>query len=182
MTLTTVALAFITFFYLLETKKQRALLEQTVAVDTQPKVFIKTLDTRATPDFKNNRIIIHTNLLLSNCGRTEARNIRMFSRIAQGNKPAKETTFGPIPYLFPDQTVSVSVENLRFTLPEDEMAIVKKAVELNKPIVVAGKLQSPVRLDIDLSFENAGGQKVMFAYSHQYVFPLNRWAIESPTD
>ena len=89
LTFATIALVFITLFYLVETRRQRLLLERTVDVDTQPKVFIKTLETEAKPDFKNSRIIIHTKLILSNCGKTEARSIRWSYVVSQGKQVKK---------------------------------------------------------------------------------------------
>ena len=69
LTFATVVLVVITLFYLFETRRQRLLLEKTVAVDTQPKVFIKTVETVAKPDFDNSKIIIHTKIILTNCGK-----------------------------------------------------------------------------------------------------------------
>ena len=179
LTFATIALVVITLCYLIETRKQRMLLERTVAVDTQPKVFIKTLETEAKPDFKNRRIIIHTKLVLSNCGKTEARSIRWSYVVSQGNQVKKEATFGPFQYLYPGQTATVSIENLRFTLPQAEMEIVKKAVELNKPIVVSGNLQKPVLLDIELVYESLDGQLVTVPYKYRYLFPMNAWVFPS---
>ncbi|MFC1604229.1 hypothetical protein ACFL5F_04295 [Planctomycetota bacterium] len=179
LTFATIALVFITLFYLIETRRQRLLLEKTVAVDTQPKVFIKTVETEAKPDFKNSRIIIHTKFVLSNCGKTEARNIRWSYVVSQGSQVKKEETFGPFQYLYPGQTATAGIENLRFTLPQDEMEIVKKAVELNKPIVVSGNLQKPVLLDIELVYENVDGQLVTVPYKYRYLFPMNAWVFPS---
>lgn len=179
LTFATIALVFITFLYLVETRKQRRLLERTVAVDTQPKVFIKTLVTEAKPDFENSRIIIHTKLVLSNCGKTEARSIHWSYVVSQGNQVKKEGTFGPFQYLYPGQIATASIENLRFTLPKDEMEIVKEAVELKKPIVVSGNLQKPVLLDIELVYENLDGQLVTVPYKFRYLFPMNAWVTPS---
>jgi len=155
------------------------LLERTVAVDTQPKVFIKSVGTEAKPDFENSRIIIHTKLVLSNCGKTEARSIRWSYIVSQGDKVKKEGFFGPFQYLYPGQTATASIENLRFTLPQAEMEIVKKAVELNKPIVVSGSLQKPVLLDIELVYESLDGQLVTVPYKYRYIFPMNAWVFPS---
>jgi hypothetical protein len=179
LTFATIALVVITFFYLIETRRQRLLLEKTVAVDTQPKVFIKTLETEAKPDFKNSRIIIHTKLVLSNCGKTEARNIRWSYVVSQGDEVKKEGSFGPFQYLYPDQTATASIENLRFTLPESEMEIVKKAVELNRPIVVSGDLQKPVLLDVELIYETLDRQVVTVPYKYRYLFAMNAWVFPS---
>jgi hypothetical protein len=164
---------------LIETRRQRLLLEKTVAVETHPKVFIKTMETEAKPDFKNSRIIIHTKLILSNCGKTEARNIRWSYVVSQGDKIKKEGRFGPFQYLYPDQTATASIENLRFSFSESEMEIVKKAVELNKPIVVSGDVQKPVLLDIELTYESLDGQLVTIPYKYRYLFPMNAWVFPS---
>ena len=161
LTFATIALVLITFFYLLETRRQRLLLEKTVAVDTQPKVFIKTVETVAKPDFENSKIIIHTKLVFSNCGKVEARSICWSYEISQENQVLKQGTSGPFQYLYPGQTATASIENLRFTFPPEEMQIVKKAVELGKPIRVAGNIQKPVLLDIELVYEDADGQLVL---------------------
>lgn len=182
LTFATIALVFITLFYLLETRRQRLLLERTVSVDTQPKVFIKTVETEAKPDFKNSRIIIHTKLVLTNCGKTEAKSIRWSYVVSQGNQVKKVGTFGPFQYLYPGQTATASIDNLRFTLPADEMEIVKQAVELNKPIVVSGTLQKPVLLDIELVYESLDGQLVTVPYKYRYLFPMNAWVFPSQKD
>jgi hypothetical protein len=179
LTFATVALAIITLFYLVETRKQRLLLEKTVAVDTEPKVFIKTVETVAKPDFENSKIIIHTKLVLSNCGKVEARSIRWSYEISQGNQVLKQGTFGPFQYLYPGQTATASIENLRFPFPPEEMEIVKKAVELDKPIIVAGDLQKPVLLNIELVYEGTGGQLVTVPYKYRYIFPMNAWVFPS---
>ena len=182
LTFATVAIVIITFFYLLETKRQRLLLEKTVIVDTQPKVFIKTVETVAKPDFENSQIVIHTKLVLNNCGKTEARNIRWSYEISQKNQVLKRGTFGPFQHLYPGQTATASIENLRFTFPPEEMQIVKKAVELSKPIRVAGNLQKPVLLDIKLAYEDADGQLVTVPYKYRYLFPMNAWVFPSQKD
>ena len=179
LTFATIVLVFITLCYLVETRKQRLLLERTVVVDTQPKVFFKTLETKAKPDFENSRIIIHTKLVLSNCGKTEAINIRWSYVVSQGDQVKKEGTFGPFQYLFPGQTATASIENLRFTLPQDEMEIVKKAVELDKPIVVSGNLQKPVLLSIELIYESLDGKIITVPYKYRYLFPINAWVFPS---
>jgi len=175
-------LTLITFFYLLETRNQRLLLEQTVAVDTQPKVFIKTIETKATPDFPNSRILIHTKLVLSNCGKSEARRIQWSYVVSQGDQVKKKGKFGPFQYLFPNQTATASIENLRFTLPPDEMEIVKKAVELDRPIVISGNLQKPVLLDIELIYEKPDGESIIIPYRYRYIFPMNAWVFPSDKD
>jgi hypothetical protein len=182
LTFATIALVFITLFYLIETRRERLLLERTVEVDTQPKVFIKTMETNAKPDFENSRIIIHTKLVLSNCGKTEATNIRWSYVVSQGGQTKKEGTFGPFQYLYPNQTAIASIENLRFTLPKDEMEIVKKAVDLNKPILVSGNLQKPVSLDIELVYESLDGKPVKVPYKYRYIFPMNAWVFISQTE
>ena len=95
-------------------------------------------------------------------------------------EPSKEKgDFGPFQYLYPGQTATASIENLRFTLPQDEMEIVKKAVELNKPIVVSGNLQKPVLLDIELVYESLDGQLVTVPYKYRYLFQMNAWVFPS---
>jgi len=179
LTSATIVLVIITLFYLVETRRQRLLLERTVAVDTHPKVFIKTVETEAKPDFKNSRIIIHTKLVLNNCGKTEALNIRWSYVVSEGSQEKKKGTFGPFQYLYPGQTATAGIENLRFTISQDEMEIVKKAVELNRPIKVSGNLQKPVLLDIELVYENVDGQVVKVPYKYRYLFPMNAWVFPS---
>lgn len=62
------------------------------------------------------------------------------------------------------------------------MEIVKKAVELNKPIVVSGNLQKPVLLDIKLVYESLDGQLVTVPYKYRYLFPMNAWVFPSPKE
>ena len=73
--ISTVILALVTFCYLLETRKQRLLFEKIVTVDTKPKVFIKTINTKSRADFERNQVVINSELVFTNCGKVEARNI-----------------------------------------------------------------------------------------------------------
>lgn len=175
----TFLLVLITFFYLLETKKSRAALGRTIAVDTQPKVFIKAIETAAQPDYNNNKIIIHSKLILSNCGRTEGKNIRFSYSITQENEVLKEGAFGPYQYLYPDQTANARIGNLSFPIGQNEMKIVRQAYEQNKPILFTGSLQKPVMLKINLDYEDMSGQKTTVPYTFRYFFAMNSWVYPS---
>ena len=179
LTFATLVLVVITFLYLLETRRQRLLLQKSTDVDTQPKIFFKTIKTVAKPDFENNKITIHTNLVLSNCGKIEGRSIYWKYSITQEKKVLKEGVFGPFQYLYPEQTATASIENLSFSFSPEEMRIVKKAVELGKDIEVAGSLQKPVLLNIELVYENVNGQKTIVPYTYRYLFPMNAWVFPS---
>ena len=178
--ITALLLACITFGYLLETRNQRLLLEKTVAVETQPRVYVKNVVTNAKMDLPNSKIIINTKFVLSNCGKTEARNIRLSYVISQGTQVVKNETYGPYQYMYPDQNFTASIENLEYHLSEEEMEIAKKAVELDVKFGFFGKIQNPPLLKIELVYEDAGGQLAPpVSYVYRYVFSMEVWVYQS---
>ena len=88
----------------------RKLTEKAVSLDTSPKVFIKTIKPQAKLD--TNAIEIISSIIFTNCGKTEAKDIKWSYVInSEGQKKIERST-GPYQYLFPSQTISYNMENI----------------------------------------------------------------------
>ena len=153
-------LVVLTFFYLRETTKQRRLLEETVSVNTRPKVFIKTLDSEAKADFPNSQVVIHTTLSLSNCSRVEGKNIRFSYTISENGEERKCSTVGPFGYLYPEQVAGFKLEKLSFKLSKEEMKAVKQAIEEDKFFRAPWHEKRVILLNLTLTYEDEKGESL----------------------
>ncbi len=174
-TIATVILVIITFLYLIETRKQRLLMSKAVSIDTSPKVFIKNIESKVKPNYETNSIEITTYIKLKNCGKTEAKNVRLPYSIKYGDKKL-ESIKGPFEYLFPDQISSYSTKFFSIPLDKKNMGIVKQAIESNKPINVPKEYALPVYLDIKIIYNDLEGNEIETPYSLTYLFYKNMWA------
>ncbi len=174
-TLATVFLAVTTFLYLRETKKLRILTHKAVSVDTSPKVFIKTIKGKMKPRFDANSIEINSSIIFTNCGKTETRNVRWSYVIDSEGAEKIEEAKGPYQYLFPSQTISYTIETFKFLMSQEQMEVVKKAVELDKSISIKNDLFRPVFLEINLEYEDLDGAEKKYPYSFKYIFSKNMW-------
>lgn len=178
-TITSIILAVITLGYLLETRKQRLLFEKIVTVDTKPKVFIKTIDTIAKGDKEKNQLVINSKILLTNCGKVEARNIVLSFVIYYGDEIKKQETAGPFQYLFPEQTVAFSLPDLRFDMKPEHMQFIEKAAEPGKILRIPKSfIEKPILLNIELDYEDIDGQQINLPFEYNYILPMNSWVFK----
>ncbi|MHC4740140.1 MAG: hypothetical protein ACYS9Y_14620 [Planctomycetota bacterium] len=97
----TVVLAFITWLYLCETKKQRLVMEKTISVDVSPMVFIDNVKTEFEMNDNKKCLDVKTLFVIKNSGKTEARNIQFSYILTYKNGKEIRNSAIPFQYLFP---------------------------------------------------------------------------------
>ena len=173
----TLLLVLVTYLYLVETRKQRLLMQKAVSIDTAPKVFIEAIEATARPNYDGNEIIIHSAIQLKNCGGTEAKNIKWSYVITFEGKEKTKENGGPYQYLYPDQVASMPIKKFKFSISNEAMKTVKQAVELKKPVIVPENYIKPVLLDIEIMFDDLDGNTTKTPYSYKYLFSMNKWVV-----
>lgn len=151
--LATVVLAAITFFYLLETRSLRQIAEDSLMINTSPKVFLKKISSTPRLNKKKRAIVVTLVLEIVNTGKTEAKDLMGNYTISSGNTKV-EDKFGPVQYLFPSQVGSYETKMLTVILDEKQFEIVRKAIKLGKPLIVSPKLVNPIYFRLNLSYLN----------------------------
>lgn len=177
-TIATVVLALLTFFYLRETRKQRVLTEKVVWVQTAPKVFIKNIESRVNPDYDTNELVVHSIIIFTNCGKTEAKNLFWSYTIKQGEQELVKEDKRQAPYVYPEQNYGTAMPDFRIKRSEEDMEIIRKAQSLKKSITISPSVLRPIILNIEFGYEDSDGKRIQ---SHQeqykYLLHMGQWVI-----
>lgn len=182
-TIATVVLALLTFLYLRETWKQRVLTERAVWVQTSPKVFIKKIESRVNPDYDTNELVVHSTIIFTNCGKTEAKNVVWFYTIKQDEQELVKRDKRRAPHIYPEQNCGTDITDFRIKLKPEQMKIVKKAQELNKSITISPSVLKPIFLDIEFGYEEPDGKKMPnHQEQYKYLLDRNQWVIPTTED
>lgn len=182
-TIATVFLAAFTFSYLRETKKQRLLTQKIVLVQTSPKVFIKNIESTVHPDYDTNELVVHSTIIFTNCGITEAKNIDWSYTIKQDEQELVKKDKRRAPHIYPEQNRATAITVFRIKRNPEEMKIIKKAQELNKPITISPSVLKPVILDIEFGYEDPDGKKIPnHQEQYKYLLDRNEWVIPTTED
>ena len=182
----TVSLAILTGFYLWETNKQRKLMEKSVLVDTSPKLFIKTIKPELKLKTDVNEFLIENSIVFTNCGKTEAKNIKWTYVLINDDHEKLGAVKGPYQYLFPNQTASYELEAFRISVNKEQMRAAKEqmktVMETIRPeeklnLRIAGI--KPINLGIKLEYQDMEDKKIEYFYGYEYLFSKGTW---SPKD
>jgi len=136
LTFATVVLAFITFFYLLETKSIRRIAERTFLIDTNPKVFLQEITPKPRLNESIKSIEVSLIFKIKNAGKTEARDVAVDYQIQSEETNEQKTktttiegTVGPLQYLFPSQEHVEGTKMVTVKLGDNNFKVVKEAMQ-----------------------------------------------------
>ncbi len=170
----TLALVFITFFYLRETRLIRKIANKTFRIETAPKVFLENIKSLPRLNEQKREIEVTAVFKIKNVGKTEAKNFVGNYSLSSG-KGKIEGKIGPVTYLFPTQGVQYETKMLGVSLNEQNFAIAKEALEKKKPLIVPEDFGSPIYLDLNLKYIDHEGKEQSLPYKLNYLFHANAW-------
>ena len=169
-TIATVFLAVFTFLYLRVTQK-------VVWVQTSPKVFIKNVEATVTPDYDNNKLVVRSAIIFTNCGKTEAKNFVWSYIIKRDSQELVKKDEYQTPYVYPEQNYRTTITTFSVELPPEQMNKIKQAQELKTSTQIRTPI-IPVFLDIEYEYDDPDGKRIP-SRKEQYkcLLPGNKWVI-----
>jgi len=172
--LVTLALAIITFYYLLETKRIRIVAEKSLKVEMLPQVFLENIESYPRLDEQKKEISVTAVFIIKNVGKTEAKNFVGKYKLSSGSANI-EGKIGPVSYLFPTQGVRYETKVLSVTLNEKNFAVAKDALESKKPLIIPKDFGQPIYLNLSLNYLDVNGETIELPYRLKYLFHSNAW-------
>ncbi|MHC4455697.1 MAG: hypothetical protein ACYS0I_01195 [Planctomycetota bacterium] len=151
-------------------------MQKAVLIDTSPKVFFTGVKSIRSISEPNNIIKYGIELVVQNCGKTEALNIKFPFVVNSREKKISEGTKGPFQYIFPGQTIRYGIYfvDTEFKLETGDISQLKKAIKADKPFHL-GKESPSLRIDIEIAYEDIEGKKISTPYSFRYSWRRNMW-------
>jgi len=170
----TLALAIITFFYLRETSKIRRISEKALQLDLEPKIFIENISSEVKPDYNKNSLEVSAIIKIKNAGKIEGIQFQAPYTLSSGNIKI-EGVIGPVPYLFTTQGITYQTKFMSIDISKENMEIVKQSLQVKKPLIVPENFVPPVSLDISLNYLDKQNKEYKIPYSWTYLFHKNEW-------
>jgi len=170
----TIALAVITFFYLIETRSIRRIADKSFQIETSPKVFLARIDSKPALNTAKKEIEVKAVFKIMNVGKTEAKSFIGTYTLAHKNVKV-EGQIGPLPYLFPTQVVHYDTKMLGVMLNEKNFSVAKEAMDQKKPLIVPKDFAPPISLDLNLRYFDQEGKEQNLPYRLKYLFHSNAW-------
>lgn len=173
-----VGLVYLTNCYLNETKAQREvaqrsikLTEKLVEFETSPKPYIKDVETKwLLSESGGNTVHSITAIKLANCGRCEAKNIRLHTILTKGSL-TDDKTIKLIEYIYPGQQPLYAMRTLKIECTPEVIAAIKEG----KALKIPKDKQEPISLKIELMYDEPTGRPRMFPYDLEYNYALSKW-------
>lgn len=171
--LATIALAFITFLYLNETKKMRAIAQRSFQADLSPKVFLENIKFIPNLNDPKKEIEVTAVFIIKNAGKTQANNfIAKYTFSADRLKIEGEIK---VPYLFPNQGVQYPTKIFGLSLNDANFAVAKEAQVEKKVLIMPEAIAPPIFLNLSLSYIDHEGKEQNIPYKIKYTFHNNIW-------
>lgn len=170
----TLALVVITGLYLSETRLMRKIAYKSFLAEVSPKVFLETPTSVIRLNSPKKEIEVTAVFNIKNVGKTEAKNFVATYTISSG-KEQNEGKIGPVPYLFPTQSVPYETKMLRVRLNEEQLAVAKEAMDMKKTLIVPKGFAPPIFLDFNLRYLDQEGKEQNLPYRYKYIFHTNAW-------
>ena len=151
-------------------------MQKAMSIDISPRVFIKNMKAEDRPNVADNAIDIRTCIVIKNCGKTEAKNVRLPYTIKYKEKEI-EGVKGPFQYLFPEQESSYYTKFFSIPLSPEQNPLLKKAAESGKKLNLSDfkEMFRPFRLDIKVEYEDLDGNTFSTPYSYQFSAQHKIW-------
>jgi hypothetical protein len=173
-----VVLVSLTYYYLKETRAQRVaaqqstkLTEQFFKFETSPKPYIKDVETQwRLSESRPDTVLGTTSIKLANCGRTEGTNVRLHTILTKGSL-TKEETIKLLEYIYPGQIPLYTMSTLKIEVTQEAILALKEGNTLKIPM----EKQEPIKLRIELMYDEPKGGSRSVPYDFQYNYALNRW-------
>lgn len=170
----TLGLLIVTYLYLRETASIRKTAEKSLQIETCPKVFISSITSRPRFIASMRQIEITVFVQIKNAGKTEAKNVILNYNLSLGKVQMKDK-IGPIPHIFPDQSLTYSTKVMSLNLDKKNLLVVKEALREKKSISIKGELQNPIILEMNLKYPNKEGVDENISYKFKYLIRNNAW-------
>jgi hypothetical protein len=181
--LATVALAMLTYFYLKEVKeqrsltersleevtKQRSLTEKAISLEHAPKVYLQDIESRVTPDYARNELVVHSTLVFFNCGRTEAANLSFSYVFTQDGKELKRSALNEYDRVYPGQSLRFDLENSRIPVNKESMNHIEQAQQTRDILNVPWGYMSPVTFEMSYSYDDREGRRTSCGDRREYL-------------
>lgn len=181
LTIITFFYATFTLSYLLEAREQTALFRKEITVNTEPRPFIRNVDEGGRIERENSNIVIEAIVILTNCGKTRARNMSLSYRIRHGEKTVSKGVEGPYPYLYPGQIARWKIDTIRDQLSAEEMRRAEELREQGKALNAKYRGE-PVLLYVDLTYEDEEENRIIVPYEFRYAGPGKGWVVPANED
>jgi len=173
--LTTIALAIITYFYLVETKKIRKEYEKSFYYETSPKAFLEDVITTFKLNETKRTLDFFTTLYFRNTGKTEAFNFQHEYLFTSGNKSMKGE-FGPMPYLHPGRGIKTATKLLGLDVKDENLFnLLKKDLKEKKPISINKPNFPPIILEVNVKYLDQNKKTIEYHYNFEYQLETNIW-------
>lgn len=178
-TFSTVTLAVITFFYLLETSKIRHISEKALTLDLSPKVYIDTFKSDVNFNHLTNNFDIISLAVLKNVGRTEATNITISYNVKLGKMTAEEK-IETLQFLFPGQTVQLAINVISVPIDQALLSKIQEYRKAKKLIDLSIITQVPkILLPINIKYTDVNNIKTEHILTFEFMMREKIWVISS---
>ena len=125
----------------------------------------------------------HSIIILTNYGKTEAKNIVWSYIIKQDGQELKRKDKQIAQHLYPEQEAGIAISDFRIKFTSEKMKIFKQAQELGGTIIISPSVLKPISLDIWFEYEDPDGKRMP---SHQelykYLLAGNQWVLPMQED
>jgi len=182
--LATIVLAFLTYLYMKETKKQRLVAQQSINLtekliefETSPKPYIKNVEMSwKESESIENMLEGFIYITLANCGRSEAVNIK-FHRVLTLGLKKKELPLFVCEYLYPGQEPILLMSPIQIRCNPEEITVFKEIKKHGTDIrfQIPKDKQDPITLEMKLMYDDNEGNTHTVPYHFEYNYTINKW-------
>lgn len=173
-----VMLVCLTRCYLKETKAQREAAQRSIELthkafqfESSAKPYIKDVDTEwRLSEAKENTVVGTTAIKLANCGRSEARNVRLHIILTRGSL-TDEKSRKLVEYIYPGQEPLYGMPTLKIDCTPEVILAIKEG----KPLQIPKEKQEPINLRIELIYDEPTGGARTVPYELEYNYRLHKW-------
>lgn len=187
----TIALSIITGLYLFETKKMRVetkkmreIAYKTLKVDLSPKIFIDRIETERNLNESNKILEIMPVYVLENVGKSEATDVKLATKVMQGEKITDFSKFESGPDIYPTQEIEYRRSLILIKINDEYLDLMKKI--LNREITdfketywlprIADKESHPVKIYITIKYLDHEKKECGFTNVFRYHMGRNYWS------